>query len=70
MSREQAVDTAVEALVDAGEEDAATAGPDIVRGIYPNVFVVTADGVSEVSEDEVRQSADRVLERRRSEAGR
>jgi len=71
MSREQAVDTAVEALVDAGEEDAATAGPDIVRGIYPNVFVVTAEGVAEISEEEIRQAADRVMERRRSEqAGR
>ena len=69
MSREQAIDTAIEALIDAGEEDAATAGPDIVRGIYPNVFAVTADGVTEVSEDEIRQAADRVLGRRRSEQG-
>jgi proteasome beta subunit len=67
MSREQAIETAIEALIDAGEEDAATAGPDIIRGIYPNVFVVTADGASEVPEDDIRQAADRVLERRRSE---
>jgi proteasome beta subunit len=67
MAREQAIDTAIEALIDAGEEDAATAGPDIIRGIYPNVFVVTADGVTEVSEDDIRQAADRVLLRRRSE---
>ncbi|MGH2681838.1 MAG: proteasome subunit beta [Actinomycetota bacterium] len=67
MSREQAIETAIEALIDAGEEDAATAGPDIIRGIYPNVFVVTADGVTEVPEDDIRQAADRVLGRRRSE---
>jgi proteasome beta subunit len=67
MSREQAIDTAIEALIDAGEEDAATAGPDLIRGIYPNVYVVTAEGVSEGSEDEVKEAADRVLGRRRSE---
>jgi proteasome beta subunit len=69
MSREQAIETAIEALIDAGEEDAATAGPDIIRGIYPNVYVATAEGVSEVPEDQVKAAADRVLERRRGDQG-
>ena len=65
LARGEAVEVAVEALVDAGEEDTATAGPDVIRGIFPNVFVVTAEGVQEVPEDEVRRAAEAVIGRRR-----
>ena len=41
-----AVALAVEALVAAAEEDAATGGPDPKRGIYPNVIVVSDAGVT------------------------
>jgi proteasome beta subunit len=69
MSRTEAIEVAVEALVDAGEEDAATGGPDLVRGIYPNVYAVTREGATEVAEDEVRQAADGILRKRRGEGG-
>jgi len=32
---------ALEALYDAAEEDVGTAGPDLIRGIYPTVKTVT-----------------------------
>lgn len=54
MDRGPAIEAAVESLVDASEADTATGGPDPIRGIYPSVIVVTADGVQEVPEDDVR----------------
>jgi proteasome beta subunit len=53
LARDEALRVSVEALVDAAEDDAATGGPDVARGIFPNVLVVTADGAHDVPEDEV-----------------
>ena len=64
MSESDALRTAVEALVAAAEEDAATGGPDIRRGIFPNVVTVTAQGLSEVSDDRLEEIAASVLETR------
>jgi proteasome beta subunit len=57
MSREEALAAAVEALVAAAEEDAATGGPDLKRGIFPNVLVVSEAGVEEVSDEELADIA-------------
>jgi proteasome beta subunit len=65
LTHDEAVEVAVEALVDAGEEDTATAGPDLIRGIFPTVHVVTADGVEELTEEPIRQAAETVISRRR-----
>lgn len=64
MARDEAVDAAVEALLDASEEDTATGGPDPLRGIYPSVYVLGEGGVDEVPEDQVRVAYERVVERR------
>jgi proteasome beta subunit len=53
LSRDEAIRVAVEALLDAAEDDAATGGPDVARGIFPNVLAVTAEGATDVPEDEV-----------------
>lgn len=60
-----AVRTAVEALFDAAEEDSATGGPDLVRRIYPIVTVIDRDGYRELSEDEVAEVVEAVVEARR-----
>ena len=57
-----AVDVAMQALVAAAEEDVATGGPDIRRGIYPNVVTVTADGLTDLPDDETAAAAQRALE--------
>ncbi len=44
MSADEAVDVVVEALFQAADEDSATGGPDPIRGIYPVVATITADG--------------------------
>ncbi len=64
-NREEAVDHAVEALVAASEQDLATGGPDLRRGIYPNVVTVDRDGFEEVDDADVAASAERALEKAR-----
>ena len=54
LSRDDAVRVAVEALMDAAEEDVATGGPDPVKGIWPSVKVITAAGIEQVADDELR----------------
>jgi proteasome beta subunit len=58
----------VEALYDAADEDAATGGPDLVRGIFPVVATVTADGYRRVPDDELRKAAERLVAVRAQEA--
>ncbi|MGZ4108050.1 MAG: proteasome subunit beta [Actinomycetota bacterium] len=60
MERDEAVRVAVEALVDASQEDVATGGVDPTRGIYPRILVVTTDGVQEVPEAEVQTAFETV----------
>lgn len=64
LDRAAALSMAVEALVSAAEEDAATGGPDLKRNIYPNVVMVTSEGVEEVSDTELAPIAATVLENR------
>lgn len=40
--RPTTIRTAVEALYDAADDDSATGGPDLTRGIYPSVVSITA----------------------------
>jgi proteasome beta subunit len=61
LARDEAIRVAVEALVDAAEEDAATGGPDPARGIFPTILVVAAEGVSSVSDDEIRSAYEAVV---------
>lgn len=55
LSREAAVDLALNALFQAADEDSATGGPDLVRGIYPTMATITADGFTPVAEDEIAE---------------
>jgi proteasome beta subunit len=61
LSREEAVRVAVEALLDASQEDVATGGPDPARGIFPVVLVVTGTGVTRAGDDEVRTAYETIV---------
>jgi proteasome beta subunit len=61
MDRDTAIRLAVEALYDAAQEDAATGGPNPLRGIYPNVKTITAEGVQAVPEAEVKAAFDAIV---------
>jgi proteasome beta subunit len=58
-----AVDLAIEALFQAADEDSATGGPDLVRGIYPTVAHITVDGFSQLEDDEVAERFQALLDR-------
>jgi proteasome beta subunit len=53
MSRDDAIDLAVRSLWEAADADSATGGPDVLRGIYPIVATVTADGWVPVDDAEL-----------------
>lgn len=53
LDRSAAVDLVSRALWEAAEADSATGGPDMVRGIFPIVATITADGWSTVDDAEL-----------------
>ncbi len=70
MARDDAVDLAIQSLYDAADEDSATGGPDLVRGIYPLVAVVDAEGFRLVPEDEVAERFGALITRIQAEGRR
>jgi proteasome beta subunit len=68
LGRDEAVELAVTALYEAADEDTATGGPDPVRGIYPVVATVDAEGYRRLEDTEVAERFRNVLERRRERA--
>ncbi|GIG21038.1 proteasome subunit beta [Cellulomonas chitinilytica] len=66
-----AVRVAVEALVDAADDDSATGGPDTVRRIWPVVATVTAAGYLRAGDEQLGEIVERVeQERREAHRGR
>ena len=61
---ESALRVAVEALYDAADDDSATGGPDLVRGIYPTAVVIAAEGAEEIAEERIAGLAREVIESR------
>jgi proteasome beta subunit len=57
-----AADIAVRALVAASQEDTATGGPDLRRGIYPTVLEINAQGVRELDDSVVGPIAEQAVE--------
>jgi proteasome beta subunit len=70
MSRDDAVDLAIKSLYEAADEDSATGGPDLVRGIYPLIAVVDAEGYRLVPEDEVAERFATLVTRIQTERAR
>ncbi len=65
-----AVRAAVEALYDAADDDSATGGPDLVRGLYPVVITITAEhGAVRLDEDRVTEVAQAVVDDRHAKPG-
>lgn len=65
LSEEEAMKIAVEALYDAAEEDSATGGPDLIRGIFPIVTLIRKDGMVEVTDDRIRGMAESIVASKR-----
>ena len=51
----------IQALYDAADDDSATGGPDLTRGIYPVILTATAEGVQRLAEDQVAELVNSVV---------
>jgi proteasome beta subunit len=69
MSRDEAIELAVQGLYEAADEDSATGGPDVVRGIYPLVATITTSGFTYVDTTEVAERFRVLVERLSQTAG-
>ncbi len=56
-------DLVIGALFQAADEDSATGGPDLVRGIYPTLAAITVEGFDRVPEPEVAARFRALLDR-------
>ncbi|MDT5219892.1 MAG: proteasome beta subunit [Mycobacterium sp.] len=61
---DSALRVAVEALYDAADDDSATGGPDLVRGIYPTAVTIDADGAIDIPERRIAELAREVIQSR------
>jgi proteasome beta subunit len=69
MTRDEAIELAVQGLYEAADEDSATGGPDIVRGIYPLVATITESGFDYVDTNEVAERFGVLVERLSANGG-
>ena len=65
MSREEALELAALAIYEAADNDPSTGGPDFVRGIYPMMVTVGAEGFRELGA-EVTEATFRAINDRRA----
>ncbi|MCU1378640.1 MAG: Proteasome endopeptidase complex [Acidimicrobiales bacterium] len=63
LHREETLDLAIQALFQAADEDSATGGPDLVRGIYPTMATITGHGFEHVEESEIAERFRGLLDR-------
>jgi proteasome beta subunit len=63
LDRDSTVELAINSLFQAADEDSATGGPDLVRGIFPVVATITANGFERLSDDEVATRFRALLDR-------
>jgi proteasome beta subunit len=63
LDRTETIELAISSLFQAADEDSATGGPDLVRGIYPTVATITDEGFVKVEESEVAERFRSLLDR-------
>jgi proteasome beta subunit len=63
MDRAVTIDLALAALFQAADEDSATGGPDLIRGIYPTMATITDRGFERVADTEIAERFQVLVER-------
>jgi proteasome beta subunit len=63
-STDEAISTALEALYDAADDDSATGGPDMARGIYPVLAVADETGARILPDEDVSPRVQAMLDAR------
>ena len=64
LSDADATRIAIEALYDAADDDSATGGPDLTRGIYPIVMLAGPDGLTRVADSDLDPLVRSLVEQR------
>jgi proteasome beta subunit len=64
LTSEEALAVGVEALIDASDDDSATGGPDMVRQLWPVVYVVTHDGATRIAPEALAAVVETIVTRR------
>ncbi len=67
LDQDDGVKIAIEALFDAADEDVGTGGPDLMRGIFPTVVVISEGGTIEVPEADIRRLFEELINERADE---
>lgn len=60
-TEDEVVNLLIKALFTAADDDSATGGPDSMRGIYPIVATISAEGYVELEEDDIASRFEAVL---------
>ena len=63
------IDLVLRALYEAADEDSATGGPDLLRGIFPVVATISADGFQRIEDEDLRARYVRILEQVATQRG-
>lgn len=61
LNEDEAVQTALRALINAAEEDVGTGGPDLYRRIFPTIKIVDGQGVRDVEETAIARWCDELM---------
>lgn len=61
LSRDEAVDLAARSLWEAADADSATGGPDVLRGIYPVIASIDAEGWQRLEDEDLAQRYERII---------
>lgn len=69
LGEEDALRAVVESLFDAADDDSATGGPDVTRGIYPTAVTITSVGANEVAQSRIADAAHAVIAERAAQGG-
>ncbi|MBB5917056.1 proteasome beta subunit [Nocardia transvalensis] len=64
IDEDRALRIAVESLLDASDDDTATGGPDLMRGIFPTAVTIGAEGSEEVSDDRLAEIGRAIVDAR------
>ena len=67
-ARAESLRAAVQALTDAADEDRATSGVDVVRGIYPNIIFCSKDGIDQAADGDIESAFREIIGRSRPRA--
>lgn len=67
LDQDTALNLSCEALWEAADVDSATGGPDVLRGIYPVVATITAEGWVRIAEDDLARRFEVLAAERRFE---